>query len=432
MSTPESGPVSVLLVSSKYPPEYSGSGWRAHQTARRLIANHGIQYRVITNGVTETSSARYSLDGIEIERISSRVRRTPVLRGLPGKAGGLVEHLARSSEALQTLRRLRHEDFQVLHIIGNTASTAAAMLYAARHDVPALVELVNVKSPPVQQLRFFPQVRHEKLRRTVCVAISPPLYERCKEWGLAGQTWLRMNPVDVSLFTFADNEERARAKARHGFRADDQVLLYVGEFRSQKNHEFLLEVMTHLPQRWRIVIAGPVAAAGKEAAEQARHLKLVKNLAERYGSRALVRPGFIDTSEWFRVADVYAQPSVREALGTVILEAIACGTPVVVNAGEGGMRHIVASTGGGVAERLNPEVWATAIEKMANATPQSRLAARDRVLEMAGSDRIDATYASLLEAMGSGSGDRVEALIQSSPATTILLDGEAIQGNGGD
>jgi glycosyltransferase involved in cell wall biosynthesis len=59
--------------------------------------------------------------------------------------------------------------------------------------------------------------------------------------------------------------------------------------------------------------------------------KELKSLAERYGVRDEVRfPGFVDNPyKYMKHADVFALSSKREGLPTVLIEAMACGTPVV-------------------------------------------------------------------------------------------------------
>ena len=41
----------ILLVSSKYHPEYSGSGLRAHNTYKRLKKNYKIEFNVLSNSI---------------------------------------------------------------------------------------------------------------------------------------------------------------------------------------------------------------------------------------------------------------------------------------------------------------------------------------------------------------------------------------------
>jgi hypothetical protein len=64
----------VLLVSSKYPPEYSGSGLRAHNTYKRLAARYGIWFSVLTSSVTENHSGDYEFEGVAVRRIANKLQ----------------------------------------------------------------------------------------------------------------------------------------------------------------------------------------------------------------------------------------------------------------------------------------------------------------------------------------------------------------------
>ena len=54
--------MNILVVSSKYPPEYSGSGLRCHNTFIRLKKKFGINYKVLTSSVTENRNCKYEID----------------------------------------------------------------------------------------------------------------------------------------------------------------------------------------------------------------------------------------------------------------------------------------------------------------------------------------------------------------------------------
>ena len=61
--------MNVLLISSKYQPEYSGSGLRAHNTQR--LKKYNVNYDVLSNSSLYHGNIKYKFDGVEINRISS-------------------------------------------------------------------------------------------------------------------------------------------------------------------------------------------------------------------------------------------------------------------------------------------------------------------------------------------------------------------------
>ena len=65
----------VLLVSSKYPPEYSGSGLRAHNTHLRLRQKYGIETEVVCSSTEFSSRLNYIKDGLKVSRVLSPTLR---------------------------------------------------------------------------------------------------------------------------------------------------------------------------------------------------------------------------------------------------------------------------------------------------------------------------------------------------------------------
>ena len=67
----------AVLVSSKYPPEYSGSGLRAHNTHLRLRGKYGIETEVVCSSTEFSSPLNYIQDGLQVSRVlSSLLRKT--------------------------------------------------------------------------------------------------------------------------------------------------------------------------------------------------------------------------------------------------------------------------------------------------------------------------------------------------------------------
>ena len=62
--------IKVLLVSSKYQPEYSGSGFRAHNLYKRLSKKFDIDYDVVCNSLTNKKNEIYEYNEVEVNKIS--------------------------------------------------------------------------------------------------------------------------------------------------------------------------------------------------------------------------------------------------------------------------------------------------------------------------------------------------------------------------
>ena len=65
----------VLVVSSKYSPEYSGSGYRARNTYLRLLEKYDITFEVVCSSVEFTESKEYRSDEVLVTRVASSLLR---------------------------------------------------------------------------------------------------------------------------------------------------------------------------------------------------------------------------------------------------------------------------------------------------------------------------------------------------------------------
>lgn len=107
------------------------------------------------------------------------------------------------------------------------------------------------------------------------------------------------------------------------------MILFLGTLEPRKNIVTLLEAYALLRRRkgfaHRLVIAG-----GK-----GWYYKEIDAAVERLGLRGEVFfPGFVPQDElalWYAAADLFVYPALYEGFGLPPLEAMACGTPVVVS-----------------------------------------------------------------------------------------------------
>ena len=128
-------------------------------------------------------------------------------------------------------------------------------------------------------------------------------------------------------------------------------ILMVGAINNNKNQKLAIDALIHLPSaRLKLVGEGPDLSRLKEHAS----LKGVSDRVEWLGHR-------MDTSVFYREADVYLMLSRFEAMPFVILEAMASGTPVV-GFPVGGVGEVIEhGTDGVLLADRNPEALAAAL-----------------------------------------------------------------------
>lgn len=166
------------------------------------------------------------------------------------------------------------------------------------------------------------------------IGVSQALVERMGELGLRSPRQLALrNGVDLARFR-ADADPEA-LRARLGLQGSP-LLLSVGNLVPLKGHDLVIEALgllrrQGLDARLCIIGAGPLRAE-------------LESLAQRLGLAEQVRlPGALPQDElaaWYGAADMLVLASEREGWPNVLLESMACGTPVVATA-VGGIPEIV-------------------------------------------------------------------------------------------
>lgn len=139
-------------------------------------------------------------------------------------------------------------------------------------------------------------------------------------------------------FQILSNTQLIHVKRKYNL--PDNFLLYVGDANRVKNLPFLINgfnELIKLPkfQDFKLVLVGNVFLKNVENIDhpELQSLKTASRLIKSENlSDFIIRPGFLDTLDLvsvYNLATVYIQPSFYEGFGLPVLEAMACGTPVI-------------------------------------------------------------------------------------------------------
>ncbi|ACS32942.1 glycosyltransferase family 4 protein [Thermococcus gammatolerans] len=139
------------------------------------------------------------------------------------------------------------------------------------------------------------------------------------------------NGVNVDFFDVPLSKEEAKEKLGLG----ERVILYVGRLEPRKGISTLINAMKH--------VDGTLLIAG-----QGSMLPLLRERAKLLGvSKKVKFLGVVEYSRlplYYRASDVFVLPSLSEAFGIVLLEAMASGTPVI-GTKVGGIPEIIDGCG---------------------------------------------------------------------------------------
>ncbi len=120
----------------------------------------------------------------------------------------------------------------------------------------------------------------------------------------------------------ASATQRAQAREQLNLPTDANLLLFVGNDFVRKGLPALLQALVHLPPRTQLAVVG-----------NAESESTFRKLAERLGltSRVHFLGSQRDMGPAYRAADMLVHPTLEDAYGMVVLEAMAHGLPVVVS-----------------------------------------------------------------------------------------------------
>jgi glycosyltransferase involved in cell wall biosynthesis len=213
------------------------------------------------------------------------------------------------------------------------------------------------------------QIRSALRGAGAVVAVSRALAEKAVAIGAApDRVHVIYNGVDSDRFAPGS---RSEARARLGLSSQEPLLLYVGNLKSSKGCLDLLEAFPALlaeQSRARLIYvgAGPCRNALLERAA-------ALGCSDRVSLIGAVAHAAL--GDWFRAADLLCLPSHNEGVPNVILEAMACGIPVVATR-VGGIPEVVPEYAGLLVPPQEPAALSAAlVEAVGREWDSGRIAA---------------------------------------------------------
>jgi len=270
---------------------------------------------------------------------------------------------------------LTHSHYDVVHF---HTSRAHSMAPFARGLAGALVVTRRMDYRPN---RLFAPYLYNRAVDAVA-AISSRVADSLNEAGVA-RDHVRIIPsgVDCERFQAATPAEREAARVATGVAPDDFLIGTVGMLEERKGHRYLIEAIAILNRTLRGSVRIKCAIAG----DGAMHAELAQFAGQSGIARDTFFLGMIgDARRLLDAIDIFVFPSLSEGLGVALLEAMACGLPVIASR-VGGIVDIVEDGVTGLLVRpRDAQSIADAITALIDDPPRRRRiadAARKRVVE---------------------------------------------------
>ena len=167
------------------------------------------------------------------------------------------------------------------------------------------------------------------------------------------------NGVDLELFRPLD-----RAACKNDYQISAPTLLSVGHLIDRKGHDLVIKAMSSLPE-CHLLIAG-------DGELEATLKQLVKELGLEQRVRFLGAVNQQQLARIYNAVDIMVLASSREGWANVLLESMACGTPVAASSIWGTPEVVATPESGFLFEQRTPEAIASTVTKLLNNYPDRK------------------------------------------------------------
>ena len=303
-------------MTGAYYPEISAAGVQCRSVARAIADRARLS--VLTTAVDRRLPAADTVDGRPVSRVfvdvTSRASKTAASFGLAG-------HLLHARGT-----------YDIIHIHGFSQKNVPVSVFASLSRKPLVLTLHTGGQDEPDAVK-----RHGRLASwaftsaDLTLAVSPNLVARWSAAGLdADRIRLVPNGVDTRRFRPAADDEKAAIRREIGWPETGPVVLFVGFFSRDKRPDLLFRAWRRIEDvRSRLAFVGAKRSGYYEIDESiARQIACETASAGCVDDVLFVDPAH-EVDRYFRAADAYVLPSVREAHPLALVEAMACGLPCI-------------------------------------------------------------------------------------------------------
>jgi glycosyltransferase involved in cell wall biosynthesis len=227
------------------------------------------------------------------------------------------------------------KSFDIIHLHEyRTFQNIVIHHHARKHDIPYVLQ-VHGSLPRIGAWRRLKSIYdvlfgYRLLRdASKVIALTRVEAEQYRSMGVPEEK-ISIIPNGIDLSEYADLSPKGSFKKKFGIPEDKKIILYLGRIHKIKGIDFLIKAYAYLKNKMNfkdavLVIAGPDDGYLSEAKALAYTLGVsdsVMFVGPLYGGDKLA--AYVDS-------DLYVLPSRYEIWGLTVLEAYACGKPVIAS-----------------------------------------------------------------------------------------------------
>jgi len=364
-----SAKIKTILFSTLYPSSVRpGHGIFIETRLRELLKSGQVETRVVApvpwfpfKHPRFGSYAKMAATPHFEERHGIRVHHPRYF--LPPKVGQNIAPYVLAAGALPTLRQLIREgfDFDLIDAHFFYPDGVAAAILSHKLGKPFVC---SARGSDITLYKGFDRARlliQRTLRQSKAnIGVSADLVQQMIELGAPPEsTHVMRNGVDLQRFTMLDRQE---ARQTLGIAHPGLLLVSVGNLVELKGHDLAIRMLEAFPEaRLAIVGSGP---------ERARLEALTASLG--LGERVMFagQQAHERLKLWFSAANALVLASSREGWANVLLEAMACGTPVVATRVNGTPEVVANDVAGRLAEVRDVPHLVAALRSLLDSYPE--------------------------------------------------------------
>lgn len=224
-------------------------------------------------------------------------------------------------------------NFDVVHLQDyRTYQNAITGRYAQIHTIPYIIQARGSVLPFFEKQilkKLYDVVGGNKLlnHSSMMLALTEEEAAQYKVMGVPEEK-ITIIPNGIDLTTYNILPEKGLFKEKNHIPQENKVILYLGRIHKIKGIDLLVEAFSDVQKTLdtvTLIIVGPDGGSLHELVEKTKELGIFDNVyftGPLYGNEKI--SAYVD-------ADVYVLPSIYEAFPNTVLEAWACGTPVVIS-----------------------------------------------------------------------------------------------------